>query len=246
MGLLPKSKPWRALVSDLGDGGDAKNLPDIASKTLSALGHRYQELAYDKSVRESFLFLVGISNAAVAARDNVALQFDYSPYQLIGELSKRLQPVAGSLETKAITQRATADALTAWYLDKQRGTRDLFQQSSPGDVWETLGSGAGFCELSRLYFAKLTERYLTYFLDREASAALPSLAAREAFRRNLRTHVSEISQHAFETTKITQSYAAGWFNKYAKGGTPKTQQIAQFLRHAFEKMREEFLREARK
>jgi hypothetical protein len=41
-----------------------------------------------------------------------------------------------------------------------------------------------------------------------------------------------------------QSFAAGWFNKYAKAGMPNNDEIKGFLKLSFEKMREEFRREA--
>jgi hypothetical protein len=110
-------------------------------------------------------------------------------------------------------------------------------------VWKRASNGAGFCELSRLFFAKFTERYLNYFLEREASAALPTIEDRERFREQLRQHVDQISQHAFETAKITQSFAAGWYNRHARQGRPAHREVEQFLSRAFGKIREELLRE---
>jgi hypothetical protein len=43
-----------------------------------------------------------------------------------------------------------------------------------------------------------------------------------------------------------QSFAAGWFNKYAVSDMPTKEEINGFLKLSFEKMREEFRREAKK
>jgi hypothetical protein len=110
-------------------------------------------------------------------------------------------------------------------------------------VWGRASNGAGFCELSRLFFAKFTERYLNYFLEREASAALPTIEDRQRFREQLRQHVDQVSQHAFEKAKITQSFAAGWYNRHARRGRPSRLEVERFLSIAFGKIREELLRE---
>ena len=49
---------------------------------------------------------------------------------------------------------------------------------------------------------------------------------------------------AFETARITQSYAAGWFNLYAREGMPTEGEISRFLTHQVGKLREELNREA--
>jgi hypothetical protein len=107
------------------------------------------------------------------------------------------------------------------------------------ESWHQIGQGAGFCELARLYFGKLTERYLKYYLERTASAVLPSLGQREQFRTDLDTRIDTISRHAFETAKITESFAAGWFNKNATEGVPDESTLTGFLHHAFGKLRDE-------
>jgi hypothetical protein len=53
-----------------------------------------------------------------------------------------------------------------------------------------------------------------------------------------------IADHAFETSKIMQSFAAGWFNKHAAASPPSQVEVTNFLRTSFGKMREEFRREA--
>ncbi|MCZ7641337.1 MAG: hypothetical protein M5U12_37945 [Verrucomicrobia bacterium] len=111
------------------------------------------------------------------------------------------------------------------------------------DSWRPLGHGSGFCELSRLFFGKLTERYLNYFLERAASVTCPSLEHREQFQDGIRSHVDAVSKQAFETAKITQSFAAGWFNGHARDRVPTEREIEGFLSVAFGKMRDELRRE---
>jgi len=98
--------------------------------------------------------------------------------------------------------------------------------------------------VARLFFAKFTERYLNYFLDREASAVLPNASERDRLASQLQQHVDGVSKYAFETSRITQSFAAGWFNLHARQRTPSKDELESFLSVAFGKMREELIREA--
>jgi hypothetical protein len=96
--------------------------------------------------------------------------------------------------------------------------------------------------VARTFFASFAERYLCHFLERHASSQLPSISAREDFARSLYKHIDEVSHHAFETAKITQSFAAGWFNKHAVESRPSDREIGGFLAIAFGKLREELRR----
>jgi hypothetical protein len=69
-----------------------------------------------------------------------------------------------SLEYRSIAERAASYAITTWH-SRQREQGILFGPSEDAaNVWGRASNGAGFCELSRLFFAKFTERYLNYFL----------------------------------------------------------------------------------
>ena len=60
----------------------------------------------------------------------------------------------------------------------------------------------------------------------------------------LSKHSMEITEHAFEITKIMQSFAAGWFNKHALDNAPSDDSVSDFLKISFGKMREELRLEA--
>jgi hypothetical protein len=146
-------------------------------------------------------------------------------------------------ERSDLAAKALADALSQYALEPRFRQTSMFG-TTPWDTWRDADTGAGFCELSRLYFSNLTERYLRYFLDREASAALGDPALVTDLRDHLRSTVDSISRRAFETAKIMQSFAAGWFQKHAKGGMPPKSEIRAFLSYALQKIREELRREA--
>ena len=133
--------------------------------------------------------------------------------------------------------------MARWYA-AHRATDALLEfAKEPYEAWRGTATGSGFCRLARLFFAALTERYLNYFLEREASAALPTLHGRDSFKAALHEHLEDVSNHAFETARITESFAAGWFVKHTEAGTPSPEEVRGFLSLAFGKMQEELLLE---
>jgi hypothetical protein len=146
-----------------------------------------------------------------------------------------------------LAKRAGGDVIAAWHQENHR-QGSLFSLAGPttSEVWARASQGSGFSEIARLFLARFTERYLRYFLEREASAQILNLEKRESFEHRLRAQVDNVSRHAFETSKITQSFAAGWFNKHTKNAIPNDASLAGFLRIAFAKLREELRREADK
>ena len=94
-----------------------------------------------------------------------------------------------------------------------------------------------------MFFSNFTSLYLNYFLSRTASSQLQTITDREQFAAAITSGIDVISKHAFETSKIVQSFSAGWFNNNAIGRLPSQLETEGFLRHSFEKIREELRRE---
>jgi hypothetical protein len=250
-GTLPKSKRWRDIVTSIGalTGGEF-DVGAIADETLKAVRLRFLKLEHDPAPLATFAFLVELSVAALET-GNVARPVgldgrgvQMTPLALAAALHSRLATLNCEPEYREIAAAAGADALALWYQDHRVQDRSLFEDFDQADqTWAKLGAGGGFCDLSRLFFAKFVERYLSYFLEREASRAAPSLSHREQVRADLAAHLDDVSQHAFETSRITQSFAAGWFNKHSSKGMPSQAKIRGFFDHALSKLRDEMARE---
>jgi hypothetical protein len=92
-----------------------------------------------------------------------------------------------------------------------------------------LGTPSNFSVLARDFFARLTERYLTYFLSRELSNQLGSVHANRQFR-------EAFSLHCRQASKIVEQFAADWFSKanYKGGITPR--KAGGFIGHAITKL----------
>lgn len=255
LGVLPRTKKWRDVVAAISTSNMSDSqVSDIAKTTIENVRSQYRRILLDDGVKAAFEFLVIFSIASRFQDPSHKLySFDINvtnnptPLSVAKAAHQWVTKRANSLEYAQLAKCAVGDAIVIWHKQNQPKQERLFKlPDEPFEIWRKAGKGSGFCELSRLFFAKFTERYLKYFLDREASSVTTSVEERNQFQQQIERRIDDISNHAFETSKITQSYAAGWFNKYAKEGIPDDAAIEGFLEYSFGKMREELLREGLK
>ncbi len=267
---LPKTKKWATIVRDVaafkgteGSGGggvalaptevDLVKVAAIADQTLANVRYRFAHIDCDSGVIAAFRFLVLLVHAtgrdnpsAVLKEHGVQLADDFGAYEVGRALQDYVQQELDSTEYGTVAIQALFDALQS-YLRQGQGTPQLeFDTTSS---FETLRSGtdAGlFCELSRQFFSNFTERYLRYFLEREAARSIESVTDRELFLSSVHGHVQDLSKHAFETAKITQSFAAGWYNKHVKDNLPSELKLKGWVSFSFSKINSELTREGTK
>jgi len=251
-GIFPRTKRWRSIVDELTafSLGTAE-ISSITRNTLENVKERFSKFEEDPSVQSSFEFLLQVSYAF--QKEN-PLQYlidhrilekeELTLIKLARGIKNYTEKDVVSHEYQTFARQATIDAINNWYVENlERGTSLFHNDVDSVSVFQKAADGSGFCELSRLFFSKFTERYLKYFLEREASSAIPNINERNKFSAEVEKHISQISKHAFETAKITQSYAAGWYNKNTKESFPEEKEIKNFLSFAFGKMRSELLEE---
>lgn len=252
VGILPKTKRWTTVVGGMASfSSEQNNVQEIAQQTLKNVQSRFEDIERDKGVQSAFQFLVLLSVSAkhenptkFLANQGIKLSENITPLQIAKAVTEWVSKQSQSNEYASFAQSAAIDAISEWYQKNQTFQQNLFAgDKDQFEVWRKSADGSGFCELSRLYFSKFTERYLKYFLERSASASMDSIDTRNRFNAELERHLGEISNHAFETAKITQSFAAGWFNKNTKDSLPSNRKIQGFLNIAFKKMKGELLRE---
>lgn len=245
IGFLPRTKSWRKIVAGLegAASGTDKGVTALAAHTLELVRERFLEIHRDAGVQAALGFLVAVSRSREPTEESraspdIQLPSHLPPLRLSVELNNWVDVHAQSREYAEIAKRAAAETLTSWHGSQLRQT-GLFADA-PEELsrkaWESASTGAGFSEVSRMFFARFTERYLRYFPN-EASAAIRSIEARDKFSERLHISLEQVSRHAFETSKIAQSFSAGWFNKYARDRTPDNAKLSSFLRVAFSKLR---------
>lgn len=251
VGALPRTVRWGEIVHAIGGAipADKTKVATIAENTLRHVRSRFTRLSQDSGVQAAFSYFIALATdqlpsvAGSMTSVDVGLKSNPSPTRISKDLSDWVAKNIGEREYAALSVRASADTIAEWTRQHSRQSSLFDDKVLATDIWRSASDGRGFCEVARIFFARLTERYLHYFLDREASAEIGTLAGREEFDSALRDHLQEVSRHAFETSKITQSFAAGWFNKHAKESRPIDGAIEAFLSLAFGKMYEELGRE---
>jgi hypothetical protein len=253
IGFLPKSQKWREIVRQIGDFeiGEA-SVDAIVRQTTEGVRQTFDDVDTERNLQRAFHFIVAIAVAArednpAASLKQIGIQssLDISPIGLADSFRKWMSPFPTS-EEKGIVERAALDSIGEWLqVEAAKTEGGLFgaESRTTFQLLQRASDGAGFCELSRVFFGRFTHGFLTYFLDREASTAIPDPLRRNAFANAIQRHVDMVSRHAFETAKLTQSFAAGWFNKNAADAFPSTPAVRGFVRHALGKLREELRRE---
>ena len=252
VGALPHTNRWRDVVAQLTESsGSPEDIAAIANATLQNVRAQLRKIHSDDGVVAAFQFLVALTKSA-SSRDpgeasfspRIDLQANPSTLRLIVQLRSWVEVQGGSREYADIAAKASADAISLWSAQQSLQARLFTDPGDSREIWQRADNGAGFCEVSRLFFSKFTERYLNYFLEREASASMASIQERDRLASELRNHIDGVSKFAFETSRITQSFAAGWFNNHARDRYPSKDESRGFLSVAFGKMREELMREA--
>lgn len=250
VGILPRRKRWHDIAREIHAAlnGTPADTATLASGVLQEVRGRYRRLPQDSGVQAAFGYLVALAtqneNTGVGfASATIDLHNNPSPARITAQLAEWVKTHAASPEYAELASRAAADAIAMWTRKNTRQQLLFDDQTHAINIWGNV-DGKGFCEVARTFFAKLTDRYLRYFIERSASAEAPSLEARQRLGRTLSSQMEDVSQHAFETSKITQSFAAGWFNKHAREGSPTDLELSHFLAHAFGKLQEELSRES--
>jgi hypothetical protein len=223
LGRLPRTRNWQRVVGLIGAGAAT---PEIAAATLEASKRGLKEAERDPAVVYPFWLLTQLPLCArklnfVRELGNIGVSVAARPtlMELIGGLSDavdshvRLKGQRSDLGEMA--QMGAAETLTTVLANR---TANLFG-STAEDVHRELsrlGTPTNFSALARDFFARLTERYITYFLSRELSNQLETIHANRQFREAL-------SLHCKQASKIVEKFAHGWFSttNYRGGITPR-------------------------
>jgi hypothetical protein len=244
-GALPKTEPWRRVVQRIAAfDGNEQETRQIANDTLDNVRNRFEAIQRDPNVQAAFKFLTEIGASASGIRPS-SIQLPENPtvFAIAKALDSQLRVNRGSTEYAALAKAAATDAIVLWYTENAAQPSLFGPAEQNSTIWSKAATAAGFCEIARLFFAKFTERYLNYFLEREASAVCRTIEERNVLEKQLRAQIDNVSRHAFETARIAQSFAAGWYNRHANTSAPSEDEISGFLAIAFGKLREDLRRE---
>lgn len=253
IGFLPKTKQWQAIVYELEKySGDSEAISKIAENTLYCVRSSYNNIAYDESMIRAIRFLTTLCFSASSGSQveylnsqGFCADSDLSLFSLMKSAEKYLTTSSVSLETNKMAKDALMQALITY--EQTHETEQLqfigFGVES-NNVWRQTANGAAFCEMARSFVASFTDRQLRYYLERVAAGTLSNYSHLVSFSKELTAQTNAITTHTSDISKIMQSFAAGWYNKYSTRKIPPDSDISRFLSMTFAKIKEEFRREA--
>ena len=246
LGTLSRSKKWRDVVELLGSNA---SLEDVAEASARAAERDLARASNDPSFQFISKLLVELPLLARSPDFYESLGemgFGQNPTdsvpkllsEISGAIDRNAYELGQSSDLGALAHSALLESLSTKLRD---GLPSLFAPE-PHEIRRILGqfsNGQRFAELARDFFARLTYKSLDYYLSRElanhtgAGARFASDADRVAFEHAL-------FQHTFETSKIVETFAGGWYGKTVwkeQNLTPTA--INKFTSYAFKKMRSE-------
>lgn len=251
IGFLPRTKQWRAIREQLTQYCEGStNIPQILNATLNATKNAYEIMPYDESINKALSFLITLSFSAKQEdqigflnENGYSVDSQISLFSLLISAQNYITTEFGSLEVNKIAVDSAMQAIMDYQTKHETNQLSMFADQRQC-VWEEVGTGSAFCEMARTFFASFTERQLKYYIEREAASCINDYGILKLFNKQLSEQSNAIADHTFDISKLTESFAAGWFNKNVVNALPSEKQIEGFLRISFGKLREEFRREA--
>jgi hypothetical protein len=245
LGRLPRTRKWQQVVDLIGGGAST---PPIAAVTLDAAKRGLANASKDPALVYSLYLLTQIPQCArtddfgAALR---ALRLDVSNTaslpEIIGAFTEAVDAYVGKTGGRTdlgeMAQMAAAETLARLVDVKSQNlfgiTPEVVQHS-----FSQLATKKQFSILARTFFARLTERFLGYFLSRElpnhvgAERRFQNLDAKQEFERALQ-------HHCWQASLIVEEYSGGWYSKQNYQGGISEGKARQFVGYAMKKLRDE-------
>jgi hypothetical protein len=248
LGILRKSQKWRRVVEQLQFRADvaavAASAADAAEASLQSVA------ASDPAFLQAFWLLTQVPLAArgpAFAEDlrrlglevpdqpsfmDVAAAFSQAVDQYIRQRG------GGRTDLGEMAQLAAVESLTATWGRPCRLCSDQ-RLTKCKRAFGRFSSADRFSVLAREFFARLTRRYLDYYLSRELANHIgPELCFRDD---QVRSEFDDaLDQHCWEVSRIIEAFAAGWYGKNVYRGDGLTPDgIRKFAPVALRKIRTE-------
>ncbi len=265
LGRLPRTGKWGDVVGLVGGGGSAAQ---VADATLDAA--EGQLSGADPAIVHTVWLLTQLPDAArssdfaaALAQLGVSIQPGASASELASAVGRAIDDHLNGLgrprsDVGEMARLAAVETLARAARTPQVGlfpppgagpvAYDIFSAmaSRREDAREAvagLGTAKQFGSFAREFFARLTERVLTYYVSKELPLHVGS-GQRFTNVDDQRAFQDAVGVHAHEAARIVEEFAGGWYSKarFEKGLTPE--RTGKFVAYAMKKMRGELRRGA--
>lgn len=220
LGALPASRKWTKVVGLIGGGAGTSQ---VAAAALDASQAGLTRAAKDEGLIHAVWLLGQISEAAKgdnfpAGLKKAGLTVSDQPTLLeitgafTDAVDTHLRQKRARTDVGEMAQMAAVETITALIGHE---SQSLFGTTS-ADVqaaFRKFSTRKEFGSLGREFFAKLTKRYLGYFLSRELSKHVGGKDGRFA---NIEAHTEfnkALDAHCHEAARIVEEFTGGYFSK---------------------------------
>ena len=250
VGRLPKVRGWRQVIGLLESVDSSSS--DLAAATANAAKGFLAERASDPTLAYCYWLLTQITYQARTDRFSTALSeigLEVSQTKdALGFLGKITNVVRREVKSRGetfpfseIVQLSLREVLT-----ETIGQRS---QSLFGTTLEDIRSACRqysthqqFARLARLYFSKVLNRTLQFFVSKESANYLGA-GGKFADLSQLSDFNLALESYCYQSAKIVEEFAGGWYSKRNWQGEISEQDARGFVAVAFQKLRAEIARE---
>ena len=249
-GVLPKSRKWKQVISLL--NSKESSTEEIAAETVKAAKDFFYEKKTDSSLIFSYWLLTQITYRAkednyISALEKISLDiskvknsFDFLA-KVADYIRNEIKKRGESFPLSEFAQLSLREVLTE-YIGQQ--SESLF-----GTTLEDIrlacrkySSPRQFSKIARLYFAKVFSHGLIFILSKEAPNSVGINSKFEDVS-NLSDFNSVLEAYCYQSSKIVEKFAEGWYSKKNWEGDIQELDVKGFVAVAVEKFRDELARE---
>jgi len=253
LGSLPRSRAWKEVVGLITAGADVSQ---IANATIRAADKAFSFVLNDEGFTEAVWLMTQLAIAAKKDNFNDHLQSvginlpeDTSLPDVAAAVAeamdRKLESNGSRSDLGEMSQRALVGALVEHISPK---LPSLFapDASDVQAALASLGKKREFGELSRTFFAKLTNDSMNYFLTKTLATHLGE-GQRFTTMNEVGQFEKALTTHCKEASLIVEQFSADWFSKhkYEEGGDISRESSNGFASYALKKMKDELKEGAR-
>ena len=250
VGELPATLKWKQVIALIASGA---TVPEISSASTDAAERSLADAGEDEAVQHSVWLLAQVPLAAdmwnfTEALENLGLRVgpDPSLVDICAAFTEAVDAHVGANGRRTdLGEMAQLSAVESLMAIAGRQTADLFgPRNAAEEVRKSLkglGTVKQFGVLAHDFLARLTRRYLDYYLGRE----LPQHVGVNRRFHSIREHQQfdeALTRHCREAAMIAQQFAGEWFSKAKYESVITPERAGGFARFAFEKIRNELRR----
>ncbi len=246
LGRLPKTKKWEQVIYHLAESSSGVEV--IADKVIDASQLGIDTLKSDKGLILSYWILSYLLWQAKGSdffdslsRIGIRKPEDSSALSLISNISEYLSNEITELKERTIyselSQQAFRETLT--YIISSSSS-SLFQTTYEETIlkFKQFSTGRNFAIISRIFFSSILRRYLQFFISKESSNHISTSSQFESVY-DLVDFNTDLNNYCYQTCKIIEDFAGGWFSKKSWEGKISQEDVEGFIYVAIKKIQKE-------